>query len=79
MPKTREGLYKARPLLRLKALREGRCPKCGRHPARKKKPYRKHATGKVIVKATCPAGHVWEMPYKPKPPPEEEPEKEERK
>lgn len=67
MPKTREGLYKVRPLLRLRARREGRCPKCGMPPERKKKPYRKYATGKIIVKAQCSNGHAWEMDYTPPP------------
>jgi hypothetical protein len=80
MPKTREGLYKARPLLRLKAKREGRCPTCGRHPVRKKKPYKKHATGQVVVKAVCPNGHGWEMPYyEPEPPQEKAEQKKEEK
>jgi len=67
MPRDREGLYRAHPLLRLKALREGRCPKCGSHPERKTKPYKKRHSGKIVRKAVCPGGHGWEMPYEPEP------------
>lgn len=78
MPKDKEGLYRARPLLRLKARREGRCPQCGEYPVKKTKTYKEHATGRIVRKAVCPNGHKWKMPYNPKPPEEAE-EQDEKK
>lgn len=78
MPKDKEGLYKARPLLRLKAQREGRCPKCGAYPVRKTKTYREYTTGRIVRKAVCPNGHKWKMLWKP-PEKEEIPQQQQQK